>query len=168
MTDIYTPYKLNLPKPPHRSRLIRYFPQALLIPQVRDAFLSSFPHVQNCQIRPGFYCTQPKLLTARDSLLNDTYIINYSQVDIGRNVRFTARNAIITSTHLPEDHDTVISEPIVIGDNTWITYGCIILGSVTIGSDSVIGAGSVVTNDIPSRVVAAGNPCKVLRSLEPS
>jgi acetyltransferase-like isoleucine patch superfamily enzyme len=57
------------------------------------------------------------------------------------------------------------SRPILIGENVWIGARCIIMGGVHIGDDSVIGAGSVVTRDIPSRSVAAGNPARVLRSL---
>ena len=55
--------------------------------------------------------------------------------------------------------------PIHIGNRVWIGAGAIILPGVTIGNDSVIGAGSVVTKDIPSGVVAVGNPCRVLREI---
>lgn len=57
------------------------------------------------------------------------------------------------------------SNKIVLEDNVWIGANCTILGGVTIGEGSVIGAGSVVTKDIPSGVVAVGNPCKVLRKV---
>lgn len=53
--------------------------------------------------------------------------------------------------------------PVIIGDNVWIGGGAILLPGVTIGSNTVIGAGSVVTKDIPSDVVACGNPCRVIR-----
>jgi maltose O-acetyltransferase len=54
---------------------------------------------------------------------------------------------------------------VTIGDDCWIGGGAIILAGVTIGKGSVIGAGSVVTKDIPEGVVAAGNPCKVIRTI---
>lgn len=57
------------------------------------------------------------------------------------------------------------SAPIHIEENVWIGANCTICGGVTIGKDSVIGAGSVVTHDIPSGVVAAGVPCKVIRPI---
>jgi maltose O-acetyltransferase len=57
------------------------------------------------------------------------------------------------------------AEPISIGSNVWIGGGAIILPGVRIGDGSTIGAGAVVTQDVPSRVFAAGNPCKVLREL---
>ena len=55
-------------------------------------------------------------------------------------------------------------KPITIGDDVWIGGNCIILKGVTIGARSIIGAGSVVTKDIPSDCIAAGNPCKVIRA----
>ena len=56
-------------------------------------------------------------------------------------------------------------KPVSIGDDVWIGGGSIILPGVTIGSRSVIGAGSVVTRNVPSDVLAAGNPCRVIRAL---
>ncbi|MEG1050212.1 MAG: sugar O-acetyltransferase, partial [Oscillospiraceae bacterium] len=53
--------------------------------------------------------------------------------------------------------------PVIIGDNVWIGGGSIILPGVTIGDNAVVGAGSVVTRDIPSNVIAYGNPCRVIR-----
>lgn len=55
------------------------------------------------------------------------------------------------------------SAPVVIGNNTWIGGGAIIMPGVTIGDNVVIGAGSIVTKDIPSNVIAFGNPCRVVR-----
>ncbi|MFY9913162.1 MAG: sugar O-acetyltransferase [Nocardioidaceae bacterium] len=57
------------------------------------------------------------------------------------------------------------AEPITIGRNVWIGGGAIICPGVTIGADTVVGAGSVVTKDLPARVVAAGNPARVVREL---
>ena len=62
---------------------------------------------------------------------------------------------------------TVLDEaPVTIGDNVWIGGSVTILPGVTIGSNTTIGAGSVVTKDIPDNVVAAGNPCRVIRKLK--
>ena len=55
--------------------------------------------------------------------------------------------------------------PITVGENVWIGGGAILLAGVTIGDDSVIGAGSVVTRSVPAGVLAAGNPCRVVRTL---
>ena len=56
--------------------------------------------------------------------------------------------------------------PVKIGDKVWIGGGVTILPGVTIGDNSVIGAGSVVTKDIPANVVAAGNPCRIIKEAE--
>jgi acetyltransferase-like isoleucine patch superfamily enzyme len=60
-----------------------------------------------------------------------------------------------------------IDKPITVGNDCWIGAGAIICGGVTIGDRTTIGAGSIVTRDIPSDVFAAGNPCRVIRELEP-
>lgn len=59
-----------------------------------------------------------------------------------------------------------MTAPVVIGDNVWIGGGAIILPGITIGDNVVIGAGSIVTKDIPSDVIAYGNPCKIMRKNE--
>ena len=58
------------------------------------------------------------------------------------------------------------SFPIVIEDGAWIGAGAIILPGITIGEYAVIGAGSVVTKDIPAYTIAAGNPCKLIRKID--
>ncbi len=58
-----------------------------------------------------------------------------------------------------------MATPVTIGNNVWLGGGAIICPGVTVGDDSVIGAGSVVTRDIPPGVVAAGNPCRVVKSI---
>lgn len=74
-------------------------------------------------------------------------------------------NIIDNAYHDIEDHlATPPSLPVIIGDNVWIGTRVIILPGVTIGDRAVIGAGAVVTKDVPSRSVAAGNPARVLRS----
>jgi acetyltransferase-like isoleucine patch superfamily enzyme len=59
-----------------------------------------------------------------------------------------------------------IGKPIVIGRNVWIAAGAIVVGGVTIGEDSVVAAGSVVTKDVPPNVLVAGNPARVIRTIE--
>lgn len=88
---------------------------------------------------------------------------------IGRNVLLGPRVGIYTAAH-PLDAGTratgaEFGAPIEIGDDVWIGGNAVILPGVKIGARSVIGAGSVVTKDIPADVVAAGTPCRVLRRL---
>jgi acetyltransferase-like isoleucine patch superfamily enzyme len=158
-------YRHGLPSPPAFLRIARAFPNLIAAPFFRRWLLRRLPHVQASQITPGFYAVMPQHLHAQDSKLNDTQFINYAPVHIGRGTRFSGQNLLLTSTHDPVDFDIVHAKPIVIEENVWITYRCIILGGVTIGRNSVIGAGSVVTRDIPPDVVAAGNPCRVIRPI---
>ena len=114
---------------------------------------------------PGFYCSAPFLELGDHVGLGDTYIIAYAPVRIGNNVSMSFKNVIITSTHDVNDFNSVIGKPITIGNNVWITTNCTILGGVTIGDNTIIGAGSVVTKDIPANVFAAGNPCRVIKEI---
>lgn len=84
---------------------------------------------------------------------------------MGPNVHIYTRNHFYDSNeHRFHGHSEV--EPVVIGEQVWIGYGTVILPGVTVGSHTIIGAGSVVTKDIPSGVLAAGNPCVVKRIID--
>lgn len=96
-------------------------------------------------------------------------ILDVAKVTIGRNV-LCAPNVLISSAGHPIHPDSRNSgyeygAEINIGDNVWIGGNVVIVPGVTIGNNVVIGAGSVVTKDIPSNVVAVGNPCRVLRKI---
>ena len=95
--------------------------------------------------------------------LVDDYTINIGKYCL------IAPNVSITTTGHPVDPELrktkMYTFPVDIEDNVWIGTGVIILPGVTIGKNSVIGAGSIVTKDIPSIVVAFGNPCKVVREI---
>lgn len=84
---------------------------------------------------------------------------------IGNNVRVGANSVIYDSDGHQDDKRTSGFKPIVIEDNVWIGYGVFVTKGVTIGQNSIIGANSVVTKDIPANVIAAGNPCRIIRSL---
>eukprot|EP01113_Clastostelium_recurvatum_P021509 TRINITY_DN2548_c0_g1_i1.p1 TRINITY_DN2548_c0_g1~~TRINITY_DN2548_c0_g1_i1.p1 ORF type:complete len:212 (-),score=34.35 TRINITY_DN2548_c0_g1_i1:126-686(-) len=97
-------------------------------------------------------------------------ILDCALVTFGDNIMIAPNVTIATAGH-PIDPQTRISgwefaKPITIGDRVWIGANVTILPGVTIGADTVIGAGSVVTKDIPARVVAVGNPCRVLREIK--
>lgn len=84
---------------------------------------------------------------------------------IGNNVRVGANSVIYDSDGHQDDKRTSGVKPIVIEDNVWIGYGVFVTKGVTIGKNSIIGAYSIVTKDIPANVIAAGNPCRVIKSL---
>ena len=92
------------------------------------------------------------------------------KVRIGSRTLFGPNVQIYTATHPInfEERATGLefAKPIIIGEDVWVGGSVVICPGVTIGNRSVIGAGSVVTKDIPHDVFAAGNPCKVIRSLK--
>ncbi|AXY01089.1 sugar O-acetyltransferase [Vibrio alfacsensis] len=97
------------------------------------------------------------------TLVDDTHIYIGNHVMIGPNV------TLATAGH-PIDPDlrrqvAQFNMPVRIGDNVWIGAHSVVLPGVTIGENSVIGAGSIVTKDIPANVVAVGNPCRVMREI---
>jgi galactoside O-acetyltransferase len=96
-------------------------------------------------------------------------LVDDVEIRIGDRVMI-APNVTITTTGHPVDPvlrrgGTQFSAPVTIEDDVWIGSNVVILPGVTIGEGSVVGAGSVVTKSVPPRVVAAGNPCRVLRPI---
>ncbi len=87
-------------------------------------------------------------------------------VFIAPNCLFTTAEHALDAEQRNEGLEAAL--PIRVGNNVWIGAGVIVLGGVTIGDNTVIGAGSVVTKDIPSNVIAVGNPCRVLREITPA
>lgn len=96
-------------------------------------------------------------------------LVDDGHIYVGNNVMFAPNVTIATATHpiQPKLREQGIqyNVDVHIGNNVWIGAGATILPGVTIGDNSVIGAGSLVTKDIPSGVVAVGNPCKVIREI---
>lgn len=99
----------------------------------------------------------------------DCIILDIANVKIGDNVMFGPRVGLYTAGH---PIDAVIrnehyeyGKPITIGNNVWVGGNVVFNPGVTVGDNVVIGSGSIVTKDIPSSVIAVGNPCKVLRKI---
>lgn len=122
-------------------------------------------------VNPPFYCDYGSHIE-----LGKNFFVNYNctildvaKVTIGDNCFMAPNVAIYTAGHpiYPDVRSAMweYGKQVTIGDNVWIGGNTVICPSVHIGSNVIIGAGSVVTKDIPDWAVAAGNPCKVLRMI---
>lgn len=125
----------------------------------------------NCVVEQPLFCTYGYNTTVGDNFfLNvNCKLMDSGKITIGDNVFIAPNVCIITEEHAMEVEQRIAgleyTHPVTIGDNVWICAGVIVLPGVTIGSNCVIGAGSVVTKDIPPNSLAVGNPCKVIREL---
>lgn len=127
---------------------------------------------ENCYIEPPLHCNfggrhvhfgRGIYANFGLTLVDDTHIYVGDQTMFGPNcVLATAAHPILPELRAQEFQ---YNQPIRIGKCCWLGAGVIVLPGITIGDGSVIGAGSVVTKDIPSNVVAAGSPCRVLRPI---
>lgn len=123
-------------------------------------------------IEPPFYCDYGSNISLGKKVFFNfgCVILDVMQVSIGDQVLFGPKVQIYTATHPLNWQERAsgleYAKPISIGSFSWIGGGCIICPGVSIGERTVIGAGSVVTKSIPDDVFAAGNPCKVIRSLK--
>lgn len=122
-------------------------------------------------IEQPFYCDYGYNIEIGNKFYANTNltILDCAKVIIGSNVFIGPNVGIFTVSHPihhePRNQFFEQAKPITIGNNVWVGGSVVINPGITIGNNSVIGSGSVVTKDIPSGVIAAGNPCKVLRTV---
>ena len=122
-------------------------------------------------INPPFYCDYGSHIhTGKNFFANyNCTIIDVAKVIIGDNCQMAPNVAIYTAGHPvhPDSRNTAweYGKEVRIGDNVWIGGNTVICPGVTVGNCCVIGAGSVVTKDIPAWTIAAGNPCRVIREI---
>ena len=126
---------------------------------------------ENIHIEPPFRCDYGCHINVGNNFYAnyDCIILDVNKVNIGSNVFFAPRVNIYTAGH-PIDAEVrndmlEFGKAVTIGDDVWIGGNTVINPGVTIGSNVVIGSGAVVTKDIPDGVIAAGNPCRVLREI---
>ncbi len=136
---------------------------------------------KNVGVGVPFYCDHGKSIFIGNDVvigMNCTFVDN-EEIRIGNRVMIAPNVQIYTASHptLPQERlidnwenksptfFRTFAKPVKIEDNAWIGGGVVILPGVTIGKNSVIGAGSVVTKSIPADCVAVGNPCKVIHKL---
>ncbi len=121
-------------------------------------------------IEPPFHCDYGVFIEAGENLFMNfgCVVLDCNRVTIGENVLFGPYVQIYTAYH-PVDPQARLggkeyAAPVRIGNNVWLGGSVIVCAGVTIGDNTTIGAGSVVTKDIPANVFAAGNPCRVIRA----
>ncbi|MDD9178746.1 MULTISPECIES: sugar O-acetyltransferase [Aliivibrio] len=136
-----------------------------------DVLQSILGNYQGVIIVPPFYCDMGKNIhfECGGFLNSGVKILDLAPVFIGEYVQIGPNVVISTAGHPFDLAERVLpiasANPIKIGDNVWIGANAVILDGVTIGDRSVIGAGSVVTKDIPPDCVAVGNPCRVIKTI---
>ncbi|MDO4477618.1 MAG: sugar O-acetyltransferase [Lachnospiraceae bacterium] len=122
-------------------------------------------------INPPFFCDYGSHIEAGKNLFvnYNCTIIDVAKVTIGDNCLLAPNVAIYTAGHpiFPDTRNTGLEygKEVTIGDNVWLGGNVVVCPGVHIGSNVVIGAGSVVTKDIPDWSLAAGNPCRVIRPI---
>lgn len=136
---------------------------------------------QNVHVDIDFRCEYGKNIFIGDKVIinmNCTFVDN-NRIEIGNNVLIASNVQIYTATHSTKVYERTAQNweegkaicntfalPVRIEDNVWIGGGAILLAGVTIGENSVIGAGSVVTRSIPKNCVAVGSSCRVIKYIE--
>ena len=125
-------------------------------------------HKENIYFEPPFHCEYGNHIDVGENFYANVncIMLDVGKITIGDNVLFGPNVSIYTAGHPihPESRNSGYEYgiPVTIGSNVWIGGSCVILPGVSIGNNVVIGAGSVVTKDIPDNVCAAGNPCRVI------
>lgn len=136
---------------------------------------------ENVHLDIDFHCEYGKHIFVGNQVvinMNCTFVDN-NIIEIGNNVLIASNVQLYTATHSTKVHERIMNDeeiktgicktyalPIKICDGAWIGGGSIVLLGVTIGKNSVIGAGSVVTRSIPDNCVAVGNPCRVIKYID--
>ena len=128
-------------------------------------------HTGNVYLEPPFYCEYGKHIELGKNFFANAYctMLDVGKIKIGDDALVGPCVSFYTAGHpihpLSRTLGYEYGIPITVGDRVWIGGNSVILPGVSIGSDTVIGAGSIVTKDIPAGVIAVGNPCRVIREI---
>lgn len=126
---------------------------------------------ENVQIEPDFRCEFGKNITIGDNVYINfgCIILDCSEVTIGSHTLLGPNIGLYAANHSTDATERInggcYGKPIHIGNNVWLGGDVKVLQGVTIDDNTIIGAGSIVTKDIPDNVIAVGNPCKVIRKI---
>lgn len=182
---LYDPFSEDMPE--ERRRCHELCQQYNLVPesnyQKREELLKQILPILN----EGVYLQGPiqfdfgkNLYIGKNSYANFNFVVlDEGKIEIGDNVFLGPNVTLVTAVHPLRYQDRNIffnektgvntnleyTKPIKIGDNCWFGANVTVIGGVTIGEGSVIGAGSVVVRDIPPHSLAVGNPCRVIRKI---
>jgi len=158
-----------------RAQLIleRYNASAFAEQELRDRLLRELLKAcgEGVHVRPPFrleYGTGVSI--GAGTFFNyDCLMLDVAPVTVGADCQVASRVQFITATHPIDPHVRRIgwetAKPITVGDNVWLSSGVILCPGVTIGDDTVVGAGAVVTRDLPAGVVAMGVPARAVREI---
>lgn len=123
-------------------------------------------------IEPNFFCDYGFNIEFSENcyINHNCVILDCAKVKFGQNVLIGPNCGFYTAIHPINAEERnqwfEYAKPITIGNNVWFGGNVVVLPGVSIGNNTVIGAGSVVTKDIPDNVVAVGNPCKVIKNID--
>lgn len=122
-------------------------------------------------VQPPFFCDYGTYIEAGENVFFNfnCIVLDVCPIRIGAHSQFGSGVQIMTPMHplnAMERRKLEYGKPVEIGSDVWVGSGAIILPGVTIGSRTVIGAGSVVSRDVPDDVLAVGNPCRVVRTID--
>lgn len=156
-----------------RAALCHRYNTAALAPGERDALLGELLGSvgEGARIRAPFHCDYGSYIGigARTFVNFGAVFLDAGPITVGADVQIGPNVQLLTPTHeLDTERRRAGWEralPVTIGDNVWLGGGVIVCPGVTIGADTVVGAGSVVTKDLPAGVLAVGSPARVVRSL---
>lgn len=156
----------------HRHRLVTQINAASAREELLPLFQALFGTMgERSWVEPPFHCDYGShIRMGRNCYLNcDCILLDVCDITLGDNVLLAPRVCIFTATHpidaAVRNSGLEYGKPVRIGNNVWIGGNTVVNPGVTIGDGTIVGSGSVVTKDLPAGVIAAGNPCRILRPI---